>query len=529
MNTTMKKMESVLAPYFQALASAGFFLLVATALGRIITGEMSWVLWVFLVTGALALAVTLVFRAKAFWKWITQSSFKSGANLGLQALVILGILVIVEAIGLNHSFQWDLTKNKRFSLSAQSVSVLKALKAPVRAIGFFKKNTDKDMSDLLKMYSGVNTKFSYEFVDPDRNPALAKNYQVTQYGTVVFICENKTQKLNGTTEEQVTNSVIKVTREGTKNLYFTTGHGEADISQDGPQGLSQVRKTLEDEGYVVKPLLLAREKTIPNDATTLVVCGPKTDFLAKELSMLTAFVKNGGHLMVQIDPDTRTGELRKWLLDYGVEVGHNVLVDPLSRLFGADVLVPVVTQYEDHPITKDFKVMTLFPYSCTVDQAAKTPAGSTVQVLAKTSPGSWAKTDLGALKKGNGNFNTKEDKKGPLPIAVAVSLDVQAATPNDAANKKPQKAALVVFGNSSFVQNNYVNISGNRDLYMNALNFLAEEGDLIAIAAKESQFVPILLKPWQGKLIFVVPVIVLPLLILGAGGYIIWRRRSVFR
>src|SRR4029453_17795803 len=209
-----------------------------------------------------------------------------------------------------------------------------------------------------------------------------------------------------------------------------------------------------------------------------------------------AYIAKGGKVLFMLAPFQADG-LRKYLAHYGFDVGDDLIVElnPIGRAFGLGPEVPVVTQYEAHPITRDLGgLMTLFPLSRSVDVAKALPKGVTAQPLARTSPQSWGETDKNALARGEAKPDP-QDKKGPLPVAVVATLDAPvdgaapaSATPPPAAEgaKKGPKARLVVVGTANLASNQFLGAQGNRDFFLNIVSWLAEdEGSISAGARRE--------------------------------------------
>jgi ABC-type uncharacterized transport system involved in gliding motility auxiliary subunit len=235
-------------------------------------------------------------------------------------------------------------------------------------------------------------------------------------------------------------------------------------------------------------------------------------------------------VMFLLDPEGPPG-LPQYLAAYGLQVVEGVVVsvDPVGRLFGTDFVTPVVAIYEPHPITKGFEsVATFFPLALAVKTAEKMPERVSAQVLAKTSPNSWldrGKEEMQAALRGEGRlgFNEGVDERGPVSVAAVATV----TTPREgASDKEPAKARIVVFGDSDFASNNYLNLAGNRDLFLNTVSWLAEEENLIAIRPKDSGqfFTPVTAN--QERLIFWLSMIALPAVVVGSGvAAYIWRRQ----
>src|SRR6185436_6928778 len=157
-----------------------------------------------------------------------------------------------------------------------------------------------------------------------------------------------------------------------------------------------------------------------------------------------------------------------------------------------DVSVPVAAKYETHPITDKFNLLTAYPLARSISSIEGGVNGHSAQNLVNTSKNSWAETDIKRLAT-SGQVERevdKGDKPGPVSLAAAVSapatdVPAPAATTSDSANKtndapKPE-TRVVVFGDSDFVTNGYLGIPGNRDLFLNSVNWLAQQENLISI------------------------------------------------
>lgn len=228
--------------------------------------------------------------------------------------------------------------------------------------------------------------------------------------------------------------------------------------------------------------------------------------------------------MFMIDPGSARG-IEEFLLNYGVALKNDVVVDPMSRMFGADFRMPVVAEYAKHPITENFGIASFFPVARSVNpDNDKVPKWGKINVLASTGPKSWAETDMEELKKGRAEFKEGEDAAGPVPVAVALTIGEDRPQDPYKAEKHPV-AKMVVFGDSDFVNNEYISASGNRDLFLNSVRWLAGEEDLIAIRPRSSNNTPLFLKAFQARLLFILPVLVLPGIELVSGVMIITRRK----
>ncbi|MFH1624097.1 MAG: Gldg family protein [Pseudomonadota bacterium] len=445
----------------------------------------------------------------------SKRSTRYGTHMLVMVLIVLGILVLIGAISVRHHWRLDLTKTKRHSLSDETRKVLDSVKKEVNIIAFYRQDSgsEGEFENLLKLYSYRNPKVSYRFIDPDRNPTLARKYEIADYGTVVFESGKNETRVSWAREEGLTNAILKVIREKKKAVYFLKGHGENDTSKFTKEGYSQAKKALEGQNYEVKELVLLRAQGIPEDASVLIISGPKKELLESEMALLKGHINTGGNLLFLIDP-FQVPKLTAFLEEYNVRLRNDIIIDKMSQLFGGDYLMPVVTQYEPHRITSNFNITSFFPFARSIDVPKKGKGNITAEPLAKTNEGSWGETDRKMLDQGKAAFDEDRDAQGPLVIAAVITMEVEK---KKGRKTEKGKSRIVVFGDSDFANNSYLNVLGNKDLFLNTVNWLAEEEDLISIRPKDTDYKPVILSKTMGKVIFLVPVVIIPIMILVAG------------
>ena len=445
---------------------------------------------------------------------------KYGVNVFLITISLLGILVIIGALSVRHNQRFDLTETRRYILSPQSIKILQGLKEQVKVSAFYQNATRGGADDLLAQYAYHSRRFTYEVIDPDRYPLKAQRYGIANYGTVVVEYGKRQEKIFALTERALTNTIIRVTKKKKKIVYFLQGHGEHGLDDTERNGYSAIKKAVEDQSYVVKPLLLLRVQGVPHDAALVVIGGPQKDFLPIETRDIKQYVERGGKLLIMADPYTGPN-LMKFLDGYGLHLGDDVIIDKLGRIFGGDYLIPVVSVYEDHPITENFGFSSFFPLVQSITIAQKPPKDIEVSSLAQTGTQSWAEVDREGLEKGEALFEEDQDNGGPLTVAAVATKRVE--TTGD----KGERARIVLFGDSDFIANSFFSIlgTGNGDFFLNALSWLVEDEDLIAIRPKPPKISPLMLRPSEARWIFWFAVVILPGSVAGAGVLILTRRR----
>ncbi|MFA5858441.1 MAG: Gldg family protein [Elusimicrobiota bacterium] len=501
----------------------GVILLISGSFLYIINPVITVWLVLLLISGIAGMGWYIVVNKKMVINLLQRKSTVQGANFAILTLCVLGIFIFVQALAVRHHLQMDFTKSKRFSLSPQARKVFAGLDKEVHAFAFFKPSQpDRVQSeDLLKQFTAYSRLFKYELIDPDRKPALAKRYGIENYGTIVMESGGQVQKVEGVTEEKFVNALTKLFRMEKKTVYFTVGHREKQLENQEAVGYSVVKKEVESQGYVVNTIELIRATSVPSDCSALIIPGPLNDLLTNEINVLKKYLMMDGRVLLMIDPEVRTPNLKKFIGTLGLKLSEDIIIDKVSQVFGGDFFVPVAMDYSDHQITKDMKrVTTFFPYARTVKLAENLPVGISTKWLVRTGQQSWAEVDLDSMRtKKMATFNAGTDIVGPLNIAMSADITNL--------DNRATAAKLVVYGDSDFVMNSNFGLSGNRDLFLNTVAWLVEEGNLISIRPKEKDVQPLFLTAGQGRVIFLLIVLIIPLTVLGAGIYMLIRRRAV--
>lgn len=465
-----------------------------------------------------------------------------GALASASVLIVLGILIAVNYLSSRQNKRWDLTENQQFSLSDQTVQLLRKLDAPVKFLVFDQEANFDRFRTRLTEYEYHSNDVDVEYIDADKRPVQARQYEIQSYGTVVIEYKGRRERVTSDREEDITNGLIKVITGEQKKVYFVQGHGEKSHTSTERDGYGSIAAGLGRDNYGVDGLVLAQHKEVPADASVVVVAGPKTDLLQGEADMLRRYLGRGGHVLLLVDPPEADGGgqpvIEALLKEWAVDAGRNIVVDVsgMGQLIGTDASVPVAASYPAHPITDRFNVLTAYPLARSVGPVSGGANGRSAQTIVETSPRSWAEADIKAIGTGGEvELNQdKGDKPGPVSIGVAVSAPAAdaAGTTGDAAKdakgeerKKPE-SRLVVMGDSDFAANFALGIQGNRDLFLNAVNWLAQQENLIAIRPKEAGDRRITLTARQQTGIFWMSLLVVPAAVLGLGIWTWSRRRK---
>ncbi len=505
---------------------AGIICLVACGAIWIVTGKLGLVPVILLVAGAGLVAFSVTSNWQAIRQGMRLRNVAYGANAIVMSILFIAIVVVIQLISISNNKRWDLTSTGRYSLSPQSVKLLQSLKRPVKVIAFYDDRHKAAFEEHLRVYDYYGGKnFSYEFVDINKDVMRAKELKVERENTAIVQCGDKTEHVVLPDENDLTNAIIKVTRLEDKVIYWVTGHGEKSISESNPRqkAATYAKESLEKEVYVVKDLNLAREAAgVPSDCSVLVVAGPETDLFPNEVESIRDYMDRGGAMLAMIDPE-KCPSLVNLLADYGVEVGNDYVIDPspLSKMLGGDYLTPLVQNYSrTHDITKQMRINIAMPIVRSVRMNSKLPDGVHGDWIMQAGYDSWGETNIPFLKQQNyARFDQGIDMKGPVSLAVAATKDVK--LPN---TDKPE-ARYVVIGDSDFMSDANMN-QGGKDLFLNSIGWLSQQNDLISIRPKETKNQALYLSQAQGRVLTVVPLIVVPSLALlfGLGVFILRRK-----
>ncbi|MBI3621612.1 MAG: GldG family protein [Nitrospirae bacterium] len=494
-----------------------------------------------LVSGALELLAVACLAAyvTAHFQVIRAAAFGRAARLGLHGglllLVFLAVIVLVNVLAVRHNLRWDLSGSGQFSLSPQTVKILKGLDRDVTVTLFVQDlgPTKGVLHALVDSYQQYTRRLTVIYVDPEKRPAVAKQYGVTQYDTVVFESGGQESRVRllgpedlDNREQLFTNALIRVLRTEKKRIAFLEGHGEHALDDAGQSGFSAVKEGLEREGYEVVGLSLAQQGSVPEKITALVI-GGATKFMApQEMEAVRGYLNKGGRLLVLADPLTATG-IEPLLADWGVTLDQDLVIETSISLFGAGLEMVVARTYsKTHVVTREFSLNTAFPAVRSLRFDAAKASTFSHENLVTTSDKSWGETDL---KNQQVEFDRLRDLKGPLVLALAVQTapPQQGQPPPAPAASTPSSAArLVVFGDSDFATNGFFRLYGNGDLLLNVINWLGADEEAISIRPKEANASPLILSDEQEGIFFWVSVVVMPGAALLAGLVAWqWRRR----
>jgi len=508
-----------------------------TILGFVTGGvafALLFVAWVYpeVPTASYTLAALLVvllgamvfMNQRALKEALKTRSLRYGTNAAVTIGLVLAILIVLNFLNFQHFVRKDLTKDKAYSLSDQTVRILKDLKQDVQ-ITVFVKGPERDaIKGLIDNYLYHTKKIAVEYVDPDRDPARTKALNVKKYGTVIVQSGKRDSRVDEANEEKLTNALMKVLKDKSVTACLTIGHGERGIESAEPEGYNQLKKEFGSQNYEAKNINLLEEGKIADDCSVVLILGPTKAFFDKEMTLLQGWIDSGGRALIALDPNIKSAtgdnlEMKKLLDDWFIKVNHDLVLDPTSRLLGVNASVPLVGMYnKDHPITKDFQAASLFALASSAEIKNGAPASLKTWWLARSTPKAFSKKDFKEIATGRVTLDEKKDIPGPHTMAIALEGS------RTADKKASRPTRLVVMTTSKVATNQWINHGGNLDMFLNSVSWLADDENLISIRPKDEGMVVPSLTQTEARYIQLLTMILIPggVLLLGL---VVWLRR----
>ncbi|MFH1074070.1 MAG: Gldg family protein [Candidatus Firestonebacteria bacterium] len=477
-----------------------------------------------------------------------KRNFKYGTTSMLVVLLTLGCFWFVTKILGNFNLQLDMTASKQFSLSPQTVKIIKGLKEELRITAIVKKGMgyDRYMGELLRDIQKQNSKVKVKILDLDFDRTAASAYKVNDYNVTIVEMGDKRKdiferdvvsaydrNMEFKGEQAIINAVLSISEAKKKVICFTEGHKEKDLTDlRNVSGYGFLKQLLVNDNYEVRSINIMKEGKIPEDCTVLVVGGPQFSFANKEVELVSGYLDKGGKAVMLFDPLVTTG-FDKMLETWGLKLDNDFVIDPksyLNMIVRSDPGAPI-PEWQKHAITEPFiqgRIPVFFPASRSISDAGRAPGRAyTKDKLMSTTDASWGETDLQSLRSEPGPKKDDKDVKSPLVMGWAVTEYSKDAKSED---KDTKQMKFVIIGDSDFCTNAPSGIGGmqgNLDLFVNSVNWLIDEGAKISIRPKTIDVRSLQsLTSAQWTIMFVMTIIVAPLIVVGGGIFVFLKRRK---
>jgi ABC-type uncharacterized transport system involved in gliding motility auxiliary subunit len=444
-----------------------------------------------------------------------------GATATLYTLIVIAVLVMVNWLANRYNKTYDATSNKQFTLSQETKKVVKGLKSDATITYIDKASNFGQAKGMLDRYANLSPKIHVQYIDAQKQPTVARSYGIRFLGTSYVEIGQRREEAKAVTEEGLTGAFLKDLK-GVRKVCFVTGSKEHQLDDTQENGLSKYKTMLERDNYQVEAISLLDKTEVPKDCTVLVVAGAQLDYTPNEVTAIKNYVENGGRAMFLVDPPLDFGRehiaqnepLMKLLGNWGVTPANDLVLEQnaMAQLFGFGPEIPLVSKYESQPIVNDLKgAYTGFPISRSLE--VKNGNKTTVDKLFSTTDRAIATTRLNTNEV---NPADPGNKKGPFVLGAAGTYNT---------GKPNNPGRFVVIGSSGFVNNSMIGFQGNRDLAVNAVNWLSSDEDLISIRPKEPEDRRLNMTQRQMSVFMYADLIAIPLLIIVWGVSILLKRR----
>ncbi len=501
--------------------------------------------WIVLGLFAASLITLIILDFQKIKEFLQLRAFHRALTSIIILVFIIVFLITLYLISGNFPMRFDVTQDKVYSISDQTVETLKLIEKPLRVIVFRSQSDDPNSAAwradlLLEEYTTRNKNVKVEYVNPDQQPIIARQYEMSEYGQVVFIYDggkrshvlsrdiikvnygDSSEREEFVGEQMFTQAIYTLIEEKKYTIYFVTGHGEKQINDQGQFGTSLLKTYLESENYNVDSINTLAMQAIPSDASMLIIVGPTANFLEEEKNLYSQYVANGGKILVLYDAviDGNQSNLHEWLYDYGFLLRNDFVIDVDSSIM---IPVNIVPQYNSHPIVEEMRKNNV-PSSFIVARSI-TPIVSkhdgVFSNLLFTSKNSYGKIEP-TFDISRAKFNAGVDIPGPVSLAMMGIY----------ANPNGNDGMITVFGDAHFALNGYVSVQsktdialvGNKDLILNTIGYMLGSEKNITIRPKEYDTEPLNLTMTQSNLIVLLVQLALPF-VFAVVGVVIWFKR----
>ncbi len=432
-------------------------------------------------------------------------------NRTAQIILFVTLVMAINYIASVNFERYDLTRDHRFSLSAETKAYLAQLPDDVRIIVTTPSESASDdvrfvhkhVTRLLREYeSSSNSRINVEYINvyrqSEKAEELVNRFSISpEQDSVIIVSsgDNYKQVLppdlwkvdeEGPTaftgEQAFTSAILDVTDQNNKTIYFLKGHGEMQPDDVDPlRGLSQASYFLRQRNFEQGMLDLTTVPKVPEDAGLVVVAGPQTELLPPEQEKLRRYLsEQNGRMLVLLDP-ARSHGMDDLFYDWGV-LASDMIVIEASNEFIASEGDSLIGNFKEHSLTdilrkNQLKVLVGLSRPIRFDEGSPIDASLTVTELMLSSPQSWAETEY---QKDPISFDNNYDIAGPVPIAV-----VSERSAGDRFGLNIPGGRLMVIGNTNVFSNNRFNTAANELLFHNIIHWILDQESLVNIQPRK--------------------------------------------
>lgn len=450
-----------------------------------------------------------------------RTQFELRVQHRLHQWLVIGIVAVLAGLSQQHNTRLDWTKTRQHSLSEASLKTLEGLQGSLQLTVFMREAPEprKAVEALIERYQAVCHCLSLAFVNPDTQPDRVRALNIRVDGETLVEFQGRSEQISPLDERSLTSAIQRLISPDRRRVVFLQGHGErSPESAEGPD-YKRFAAELERKGLESRIVQLPLTGEVPKDTDLLVLAGPRQAFLPGEVARIMQYVEAGGNLLWLPESSAPRPELAPLSERLALELLPGMILDASTQLLGMeDPSFALVMDYPPQALTHGFQQMTVFPSALAL--APKGEATFETEPLLLTLERSW--TERGPVTGKVGLDVDKGERQGPLTLGLALSRP--APSPQEGKTARTEQR-IVVIGDSDFLSNTHLGLSGNLELGIRLIQWLTHADSLIELPRIEAPDRKIDLSPLASGTIAVIFLVLLPLGFLSVGAWVWYRRR----
>ena len=476
-------------------------------------------------------------------------------NVAVMVFLMAAFLVGVNLISHARFARIDMTTDRVWDISPQARQILKGLKSDleiyINAVASGPMAQDKSLPEawrrtqlllfemasqnskikvlpiiegsqaqakVLNQFSGLEPNMLYFLYRASEEKPVTRAVSVTDFYTGNPVNGELTDYFG---ESRIVTTISQLISDRKLKVYHTVGHREPEPNSSQQRGLSVLSNRLTTlENAEFKPLDLARDKFVPDDADLVFIAAPMVDFTTVETEALTKYWQAGGRLFVATYPliPNELAEFRKWMETCGILLNRDIVLDAQRELGDAAQLV--IRDFTRHPVNLNMQGVP-FRAGLTASVSSQ-PVNKRMQAmpLFLSSNQTWAEQDMPPRP---GSKHGPGEQWGPVPIAAA----------SEELGASGKTSRLIAWGGVSALTNEY-NLMGAQPndqtlgYILNNFRWLVEREVIIPVGmeARKTRMKPFAPPPGGNAVIAWISIAGIPLLGIALGGLAWYFRRK---
>ncbi|MFC2062131.1 Gldg family protein, partial [Elusimicrobiota bacterium] len=461
--------------------------------------------------------IVYFFSIGGFFLYCGFIAFTRRVRIGLYSLssvgLLAGILIMLNILTMGMVLRLDLTENKIYSLTAPSKRIVKSLKDPVIIKAYFSRDLPgeylsnrKYLNDILHEYRAYSgSKVRFKFIDPSDNESFARDafscgimqlrftetgkekLEIKQgyMGIALFHGDKKEvipviEDVRGL-EYDLTTRIKKVTSSGPKQIGYV---GELNISEKVESNISarydfrKIEAPEDVDGANFHTVVIKADESFGQERLDII------NKLADKKIPMAIYAD-----LYKVDMNTfrateNDNKINDFLVKYNISLRKSLILDPLCQRINiatqsGNITFQNIVDYpyfpkiidfdKDNPVVKDLKAVA-FSFISPIDIKKEKSEDYSTKILAQSSERSW----LDASKfvyPFNEHSPGADAEFGPFPVICIVK-------------EKKSPFRMIITANSRFINENLLVTPSNANFFLNTIDWLAADPDLIAIRSK---------------------------------------------